>query len=291
MALIPDFNRIINLQFLSANYSPTLVSDIICPLNGRKPNIEIVGKITPDDILDSFNVTIKNLYLENLSQQYGKLRVTAGYKNQPKVAFTGSIVSIFPEKPSPEGSTVIQCISGNLESWLNKYINIDLPQGFTLTQTLLLITQKLGIDAPYIPSNLASLQSQIPLQIQDKAAEAIHAIKKCFPTIKIKTFSNKITVWDSSLINTGTLPKELKYLSAPPQLIAGEKGESLAWITAPWDPSLRPGDLIKINQRSFVSQTAFGIPRTEGIYNVLSIDFHFSTVGQINQMTILGEAQ
>lgn len=289
MALVPNFNRIINLHFLSASDSPTIINDIVCPLSGRKPNIEINGQLSTNNNLHALNIKVKNLYLENLSQQYGSIRVVAGYKNQPKIAMTGSIMSIFPETPGPEGTTVIQCVSGKFENWLDKYINLNLDAGFTLQQAILLITKSLGLDTPDIDLNIGVKTSPVSLQIQDKAAFVIPELKKLFPNVEIVTQSNKISAWANNSPSS-KLAQELKFLSAPPQLVAGNGNNCMAWITAPWDPSLKPGDKIKIDQRTFSLKNALAVPKDSGTYVINTIDFHFSTVGKINQMTILAGA-
>lgn len=289
MALIPNWSRIINIKFLSASNNPQVINNIICPLTGRKPNIEIQGQISTDNILPSFNIKIKNLYFENLSQQYGNIRVEAGYRNQVKVAFTGSIISIFPEEPSPEGTVVIQCIGGNMEHWLDEYININLPERFTLKEAITTLTQKLQLESPDIDISVVAKSSNVPLQIQAKATTIINELKRIFSDVEIIAYSNKISVWPKKA-QPMKLPRELNYLSAPPQLIAGEDKNALAWITAPWDPNLRPGDLVKINQNVFSIKNTLAKPSDTGTYVIQTIDFHFSTVGKINRMTILGAA-
>ena len=99
---------------------------------------------------------------------------------------------------------------------------------------------------------------------------------------------NNIRFFDKTYTYSQT-PIEITKVSATPRsTVVGE-----ITFQAPWIPTLRPGDLFSINP-SFLRQTIGSFntgSNANSIFQVLNINFDFSTVDSKNTMLVQGLAQ
>lgn len=302
--LIPNFNRIIDLKFLTTvggaagsllseklakNYVEMPALAITCPRRGQKPAIEITGTFTTDTCIPAFNVTIKNLYMDQPNMDYPKLKVTAGYENKLQT-FVGSILSMYMESPGPEGRTIIQCLTGTTEDWLDTTVTLQYgPEGFKLQDALQKIANALNMRL-FTSIKVKTLIGKTSLQFTGKPQEAIEKLKTMFQDeqLLVTVRGDELRAY-SRKDKTGLNDVRLSYLSAPPQQHAGSDGVVYATLTAPWEPTLRPGDKLTYNTWQFMKNYVTNTQKTASII-VDNIQFHFGTVGSVNQMIVQGHA-
>jgi hypothetical protein len=264
---------------------------IDCPTKGRKPSIEINGTYTGSVNMKAFNITVKNLYLNIKDENYSTVEVEAGYEGNT-TTFTGMIYSMYQEAPGPEGRTVIQCMMGNIEQWLDATIQITAESGTMLLSVLEQIGQKLGVYMVYPGAHVKPLKIKQRLEHDGAVRGAIEKLKKMFEAEKLDVFvrGNYLV---AILLNEGQdyiNSYELEYLSAPPQEnVGGSDGTYYTTVTAPWIPKLRIGDRLTIPSRTYIRNLVqVGNQSGKQDIQVTALSFQFSTTGGANSMTVQG---
>lgn len=284
---LQKFNRIINLTFYTSLGIPHTVR---CPVKGRKPNIEINGSFTSKCELAAFNVTIKNFYIDLTTEQYTRLKVEAGYEGNT-ITFEGTILSMYPEAPGPEGSWVIQCNMGKMQSYLDATVQLDYFPGTPLRAVLAEISKKLGTYSVHTGKLSGSLYLETRLQFDGSARNAMAYLEQLFIDKSLAVFVREnmlcaICINKGDYVNAHTL----QYMSGLPQPQAGgSDGTYYTTITAPWEPKLQRGDLLRIPSKIYVRNfTLVGTKNTTQVIQVNTLSFHFGTTGGTNSMTVQG---
>ena len=281
------FNRIINLTFYRKTGLPITIK---CPTKGRKPNIEINGNFTAKSYLPAFNITVKNLYLELKGEQYTKLKVEAGYEGNT-VEFTGTIMTMFQEEPGPEGKTIIQCMYGNAQSWLDATVKMAYEKGTPLTTVLAELGKKIQVYRTRSGTTVKTLTMPERFECDGTARDAIEKLKKVFTDKNLAIFVSDnllkaICMAKGDHIQAHTL----QYMSAPPQENTGdESGTFYTTVTAPWEPKLQIGDQLIIPSRVYMrNMISVGNIKGKQTIQVTTLSFHFGTTGGTNSMTVQG---
>ncbi len=293
-----QFNRIISLRLNRAGndkainarekVSPTC---IICPPKGRKPNIEINGTWTTDVDLPAFNIAIKNLYLNILTAQYTSVEVEVGYEGNT-VVINGDILTMYQETPGPEGRTIIQCVYGRMQQWLDANVSLNYDAGTSLEDILSSLKNSIKADRVRTGNVAKTLTLKTPLQFDGKARAAMSKLCEIFQEDRLAVFMVGMEIRAICLTKGDFIeaPQVLQYMSAPPQENTGdEAGSFYTTITAPWMPKLSIGNILEIPSRVYIRNyaTVGGSSKTQKI-QVTSLSFHFGTTGGTNSMTVQG---
>lgn len=290
------FNRIIDISFEANNNGAMTPGEfvrptsIICPRRGRKPTIEINGTFTTKNYMPTFNLTVKNLYLDLQGKQYSKVKIRAGYEGQ-LVPIEGNILTMYQEQPGPEGRTVIQCMYGNVQQWLDTMVDLQFDKGAKLTDVLEAVKAKLGASEVKYGEKARALTLKEPLQKNGTAREVLDVLKKRFEEERLALFIRGTMICAICLTEGDKIgTHKLQYMSAPPQENTGdEAGAYYTTITAPWMPELAIGDILEIPARVYIRNfgTVGGAAKTQKI-QVTALSFHFGTTGTTNSMTVQG---
>ena len=285
------FNRIIDLTFYTAGGLKK--KEIRCPRHGRKPTIEINGTFTDRGFLPTFNITVTNLYLELQSEQYETIEVTAGYATGGKTntaKFKGSILTIYPEAPGPDGKTVIQCQWGKLQDWLDATVDVNYEAGTPLKKILEEFKIRLALEQTQLGLKKAiGLTTKQQFMHNGTVRDAIDKLERMFEQEKLVIFIREDTLFADCLEDDFTDTKFMQYLSAPPQPnTGGSRGTFYTTVTGPWMPELHLFDLLIIPSRVYMKNFGMvGTGKTQTI-RVSALSFHFGTTGGTNQMTVQG---
>lgn len=286
---IQNYNRIIDIYFLNKYDMP--VKFIKCARRGRKPTIEINGNLYAGGSIPVFNITIKNLYLELTKELiYPKIKVVAGYENNT-TEIVGTILTMYQEGPGPEGTTVIQCIQGQMQNWMNTYIQLEYEAGTPIVTPLTKIATTLGLNPPRFGKKAGTLPLKEKLLFDGMARNAIDKLTKMFEDEELAIVQRNNTLCAFSIKNNDFIEAhKLEYISAPPQMNTGdEAGANYTTVTAPWMPKLNPGDLLEIPAWAYMKNfTLVGLGKNKQRITVTAIQFHFSTTGGANSMTVQG---
>lgn len=289
--MITNFNRIISLRFFSnkngsrgAEYKDIAIK---CPAYGRKPSVEISGLMTTDECMPSFNVTVKNLYIENVSSQYPFVEVEAGYYGKT-ARFTGTIFYMYTESPGPEGRTVIQCLMGNCENWLSATVTLNnLKKGFKLTDAINQIAISLGMTYK-VSENCKGLVSSEDFQFTGKAKDSLVALKKHFKEpLVIKPNGSVLEV---NLVGESSdlAPLLIPCVTTPPQLMGGADNAVIATIKTFYDPMVKPGTLVSFSSQYYSTNMNASTRKAITTMSVTTVNFNFSTTSGPNEMTLMG---
>ena len=288
---ITNYNRIINLKFFSVSDKVNPAVTIECPARGRKPHIEITGQYLASDVSQSFNIRVRNLYLDLTESDYTLLEVEAGYENNLSVAFRGTIIYMFKESPGPESVTVIQCLLAEPVLWQNKNVNIDLEDNILLKDVLDEFCKQIGYPEPIVSSSIAYLPAnESQLTLYGKAEKVLNDIKVRFnlnDDIIITVSDARVTARKK---NEGNAVWEIPitFMTSPPQLVGGGENSVTATFTSLWIPDMRPGDIAIFNTKYYTASQMVSYKQDTIRMMVISIQVQFSTVGGNNQMICKG---
>lgn len=291
MGIIQNYNRIIDLTFYGADNNP--VYTISCPRKGQKPNIQITGSLLGNGTLGTFEIKIKNLYMNITQTQFTKVKVAAGYESK-LMSFEGEIFFMYRESPGPDGVTTIKCLTGLIGPFLNSTINKTYEKGSSIWTTLKDINKALGYkEEPNCTSNVWSKTWPVSMYFNLGAVECIEKIRSIFPDINV-VFDTSNTYWNLNTETRGQQVHNLNYITTPPQLINdGDGNASVVTLTAPWDPTIEPGHTISFKSDFYVSKlpgidiSSQGNTKTISL-KVVTLQFQFGTVGNLNSMVIMG---
>ncbi|MGP1603956.1 MAG: hypothetical protein ACTTGZ_05960 [Treponema sp.] len=284
---IANFNKIIDIDF--CDMSGNIIAQLKCPQFGRKPNITLTGALYGSDIPNDFDITIKNFYLGNVLSNTNKVRVYAGYANKKRMTLEASIAYMHQESPGPESSTVIHCTYGESVKWLSATININLDKGYRIETALKMISDKLGFKPPVLSEYAMQLTSPVSFQFQGLCKDAISHLKASFDGISITQRSGALVAYEVGK-DTPLVVHRLHYLSSPPVIKSGAEGLlASATVTAPWEPLLKPGDIVTFNSAYYQSTEYLKtFTQAESAIEITILQFHFSTVENANEMIIDG---
>lgn len=292
---LENFNRIIDITFIgpaSKDGSELRKNErsIICPRHGRKPEIEINGTMGASYALMALHITIKNLYVDYRTEQYSKIRIRAGYENNYKT-FEANIVFMYPDRPGPESTTIIECTCGNvMPQWLDATVNIEFETGTKIQDVLESIKAKLGVTELVMGDHAKTLSLKEPFYFNGTAREVLERLNQRFADDKLQCFMQQSRICAICLETEDHISiRQVKYLSAPLNFKqgGGEYGVNHQTVTAPWMPDLLPGDLLEIPAVVFrANNTMIGSKNltNKQRMQVWQISFHFGTCGTVNQM-------
>lgn len=304
-----NYNRFCNITLFGKKGT----FQITTPRFGRKPDIEVHGILYASEFAKDFEVRIRNLYTDVDLTLFNSIKISAGYFDKPELMVEGSIAIIYTEQPGPDRVTVIKCWMGAAEHILNATVdNLEMPEGSTLKAILESMTSamqsanipdstnpiKVRWKAPQVDASTGALTSPSKLSWNGGVKDLLGHLKSMFPGIYFTIGNDQIIAFNpkqrtlsgfgSETEGAGGKIVPLKYLLSPPNYTAGR-----VIVTAPWEPGLKPGDIIYILNTNIGTKeaTATISARQEALrsmYSVLSVQFDFSTVGSQNKMIVTG---
>lgn len=274
-----NFNKLINLTFQTKTGE---AFSIITPKRGIKPQIEISGNLTMEGYTHNFEVRITNFYSDSIDD-ITSIIVNAGYEGEMSAGIYGTVQNVYTESPGPDKVTVLSCVSANYDAWINKTINMKLKEGYNLQDAVSQVTSALEFEPAVIDASLVAKTCAAPLEVNGRCSEAIAKIKKSFPGISIITDGKKLRVFPTEAKQTSVVVHTLPFLTQAPQFSGGSVN-----LNAPWNPMVKPGDYVQF-PNSIKKQSLGAI--TSDVAMVNTIQFHFATNTDANEMLITGTTQ
>lgn len=277
--MFPLFDKIVNITLTQKNGE---ASYIRCPKVGRKPTINVSGKILPSPILSDLDVRLTNLYTGDTPlDAYKYLKFEAGYAGSLSATIEGEVVNAYQETPGPDGITVFKMLLGGFTNWTNATMSLNWPSGIGVNTILESLANLLQL----------TLKSTIPDSLNTSVPWSFTGLVKDFLAKISKTLNLTIYPAGPFLIaygvggNTG-ITHIIKYLITPP------RHEAYGYnFTAPWDPTIRPGDVCQVDTR-YMRQTYGGaqIGNSQTSFIAQTISFDFGTTDETNSMIVLATA-
>lgn len=289
------FDKVINLTLYKEDGS---YDQILTPapgvLEGRKPTIQLKGRLVSQDTLLQVELRVTNLYVANPLSSYKNVTVQVGYRSAALIAFHGTILVAYQELPGPDGVTMFQVLLGDLDAWRSSIFSGLLIAGQPLSDVCAEIVNQMS--SPNIPMHLEydiipDIELPITIQYNGFTKDLLHKVKSLYAKndpvtgedigIQFSPIGDTLFVYYANQGLNASVITRLDFISHAKHNSAGFE------IIAPWIPSLCPGGLIWIDPKYFRqdfggSQIAIG-----NQYRIYMIDFDFCTTDQTNTMTLL----
>lgn len=275
---IPLWDKIINLTLLQSDGESAYIG---CPPVGRKPTINVSGKMVSSDTISDIDVRVTNLFTGDTPlSAYKYLKIEAGYRNALRTTIQCEVNNAYQETPGPDGITVFKAFLGGWTDWTNVTLSNNWPVGTSVNTILNYLAGLLNLTLnTSIPD---SLETQTPWSATGLVKDFINKIRNALtPTLNIYP-SGPFLIATQTGGNTGVI-HDLNYFITPP------RHEAYGFnLTAPWDPTIRPNDVITVNTK-YMRQTYGGSQVGSGVtqFTVQTLSFDFGTTDDANSMIIL----
>lgn len=272
----PLFDKIVNITLTQKTGESSYV---LCPKVGRKPTINVSGKILPSPVLSDIDVRLTNLYTGDTPlDAYKYLKFEAGYAGSLAATIEGEVVNAYQETPGPDGVTVFKMLLGGFTNWTNTTMSQNWPAGTSVNSVLSDLAGMLQLSLKTTVPD--SLQTAVPWSFTGLVRDFLNQIAK---TLNITLYpSGPFLVAYQTGGNTGLVHIIQYFITAPRHEAYGYN------FTAPWDPTLRPGDVVLVDTR-YMRQTYGGaqVGNLQTRFIAQTISFDFGTTDETNSMIVL----
>jgi len=271
------FDKYINLT-LMLNSVPS-GDDLVVntPKTGIKPNIQIKGSLLPSYAVALPEIRITNFYSERDLSDYKYIKVEAGYSDGLNIAFEGDLRIPYIEKPSPDSVVVFPMVLGSYSVYREAVLIKEWQPGTSLKSILTEVAASLEMELSFVTDDIVLNEKIVS---DGRTKDLISKLCSLLPNIRIQPDSKRLLVYNVTVGRNDTYV--IDKLS-----MAVKKGESLT-ITGPWIPTLRPGDIVKIDPifyKQSLGSTFLKFTSTDFI--TLVIDFTFSTISDNSMIATL----
>ena len=236
--------------------------------------------------------------------------ITAGYRTGTKVIYNCPIFTSYIESPNPDGITVFEGLTvGSAEDVLtDRYLAIDFVQEDITLERLIRdvakgisdnIQVELALGKVYTQQMLKVTKQRVYAQngmavlnwLQTFVSEYVAAATGNETTVLVQLIDNTLSVIAINGVNE--TPQLLENVVNLDMVTGASFAGTALTVIAPWNPSLRPGDLFFmppqfINGSKLPNSISITDYRNEhNLYRALTISVEFATVESTNKMTIL----
>lgn len=255
-----------------------LTNTIDCPRTGRKPAINLRGKILPSPILAELELRIWNFIADVPLNAYRYVKIEAGYSGALDSTIEGEIVNAYQETPGPDGITVFQLQLGVFSSWNGVMASKSWIKGTSIASIL---SDCAGLMGMTVSSSLdASLVSQTAYAFSGLVSRFISDLAQA---LYVNIYPDGQVLRAYAKDQSTEKRHVMRFFKSPPRHDASGYN-----LVAPFDPTIRPGDVLVIDSR-YMRQTYGGaqVANSSVLFVAQVITFDFSTVDDTNSMTIL----
>lgn len=291
--------------------TPVTVLHLKCTPGGLKPDMSFKISLLPNQNCYAATLRIKNFNIDMVNiRNWTKMVIKAGYRTGRTVQYTCPIFSSYVESPNPDGIVVFEGLTvGVAEDILeNKTYEIHFNKDeIALTELVENIAKgihpscqaDIAIDEDYvdlpisIPSKVVYAQNGLAIinWLQSTLSSAVETASGGNVSVFIQFIDGRLEV----LTISGKQPKLQSFegiINLDMVTSVVFNGTALT-VIAPWNPTLRPGDLFFMPPEfingaklpNIIPTTAY---RNEhNLYRAITIDVEFASVEQTNKMTIL----
>lgn len=292
------FDKIVNIKlFSTAKFTASFSAETVtlgdgtvafasgyvqCPKQGLKPTINVRGQVKPSPQLNSLEVRITNLNTGDIPlDSYKYLRIEAGYATTLSSSIEGEVANVYQETPGPDGVTVFVMLLGYYAQWTNAVATNSFPTNTQLQSVLDYCAGKLGLSLDYQVGRAITIQTAMSFTgpVKDFVVQLASVFGLC-----IYPDGRFLKAYDPN--KSSNKHHVIRYFTNAP------KKEAYGYnFTAPWNPDIRPGDVVDIDTR-FMRQS-YGGAQAQALgssFVVQLLSFDFSTTDDTNSMTILATA-
>lgn len=287
------FDKIINLTFKQVTSTvqgpgDTMINKygksytLTCPAQGQKPTIQVTGQWLPGSVLTECELRITNFIAEKSLLDFGWVDIEAGYAGSLKTRLGGTIMNAYQETPGPDGVTLFQIQTGPYKEWTNSFVHQSWARQTSVNQILRDCAGFLGLT---LNTNLPdTMVVQSNLYCTGYVRDFLNTLALAYKIVIRPDIDLLIACMADN--DTGIV-HEITYVKTPPVR------EASGWsVICPWDPSIRPFDVVRI-KTNYARQTyggkqvtSTGAPdRLE--FTVALVTFDFCTTDDTNYMKLM----
>ena len=291
MAIIqPLFDKMIDVSFYLESGTLSVFDSIFTPITGRKPQIKLSGTLYARNAIADMQLTLVNFYTTTPLSNYQSMSIKAGYKNSVSATFEAQIFASYVDKPPPDSETVFITKVGQYDSFINQTFNKNYSKNSTTVDTILkdialqmgLYNKKL-VTVNYQPVTFSQFGStQIPCDFNFPGSSICDCLSKISTAYKdrivIRPEGSNLNVYSKG-IGTGTI-YQIDYITS------ARNDCGTFTIVAPWNPKIRPGDIVQANPAYFTQYQGGQFIGTN-LFQVYTVNFEFDTCEESNQMTLV----
>ncbi len=255
---------------------------ITCPEFGQKPTISVSGKFIPSPIVSDLELRITNFIIgatdDTALDTFKYAEIELGYASSLKTSIAGQILYAYQETPGPDGVTVFQFLIGQYKEWVNTKVSKSWNPGTPVNQILGDCAKLLGL----------SLTSTLPDTMKTSTQLYCTGYVKDFLGTLAAAYRVMVRPDGAFLIvcnnddGTGVV-HVIENVTTPPRRDASGYN-----LTAPFDPSIRPNDTVRID--SLFSRSSYGgslVNKNATDFIAQVITFDFCTTDDTNHMIIM----
>ena len=290
---------------------PTQVLEINCTDSGLKPDMSLSINLLPGQNCYGATLKIKNFNLDAIDiRNWDRMVITAGYRTGPKVVYNCPIFSSYMESPNPDGVTVFEGLTvGIAEDILtDRYIIVKFVQEEMTLERLIRdvakgispnITVVIALGDEYTRQKLIITKQEVYAQngmavlnwLQEFVSSIVYEMSGGVTTVLTQLIDGKLSV---IAINGKNKSPAIYDNIVNLDMVTGATfaGTALT-VVAPWNPSLRPGDLFFmppqfINGAKLPNNINLSDYRNEeNLYRAITMSVEFATTDSTNKMSIL----
>lgn len=290
---------------------PAQVLTLNCTDHGMKPDISLSINLLPGQNCYGATLKVKNFNLDAIDiRNWDKMIITAGYRTGAKVIYNCPIFSSYMESPNPDGITVFEGLTvGVAEDVLtDRYVIIEFVQEEITLERLIRDVAKgisenikihIALGDEYARRKLIITKQKVYAQngmavlnwLQEFVSSVVYEASGGVTTVLTQLVDGKLSV---IAINGKNKPPEIYDNIVNLDMVTGATftGTALT-VVAPWNPSLRPGDLFFmppqfINGAKLPNNINLSDYRNdENLYRAITMSVEFATTDSTNKMSIL----
>ena len=265
-------------------------TSIVTPAIGLKPDMSLRVKFAAE-IVTMSEVLIKNLYLpiplnaDNLGKSYKWIQIRAGYRDSMYTTFEGEVYTASQDKPGPDSVTRITFMSGAFGKLAETWVEGSYGKSTSLNSVLKDVCTRLNNKYASV-----SLDTFIPdsvvlpcvLHTNCTLLDFVTKIRQQF-VVHIELDGNRLRVSDAKLDSPwDSAITELTNISSLKKTAAG------IYVTAPWVPTLRMNDIIRVTSKHFSVENLGSASTVLGTdFKIVTLSAVFGTNSSENKMSIM----
>ena len=297
MGKIALYDRLVDVKLTrdtseSLAYNTSTI-EIKTPRKGPKPSITVSGSFTANIIYDA-TLQMTNFYTPTDLLKSGGgsafkwIEITCGYKNTLMTPITGQILTAYQDKPSPDGATTFQFFTGFIDTWVAKTVKLNETVGTPLNTVIDHICTQVSDSKTIIEKHSLikdSLLLTAPIQDSGTLSDICLHLGRAYGVCILPDGKALKAMYAGVGEHSDYPVHELIYYSDV------KKTASTLTVTAPFDPTIRPGDYIRIDPKYMSSDLGGTFVNYGNEFMVLNEFFTFGTTDGGNRMvlTLIGQ--
>lgn len=264
----------------------------IVPYDSRqtygKMEISCTGSLIMNELAQQITLELTNYYPDDLvmnSDRFYTCRVALGYADSPnRIGYLeGEVINAYVEYKGVDSKTVIQVNTGISKTAYARNVKASYEKGASYSAALSQL-KGLGIGVSTSISTAKGLGEAI--NYEGNAMDYLVKLKRIADSDNLAFMMTDGVLYVFDMESGNKKIHTIKNVLAPIR-----RNDGGIDVTVPYDPTIRVGDLIRVDSKYYVSTQNLFVSKLTDTFYIYQIDFGFSTTGSMNYMNIRGSIQ